>query len=131
MTTAPVSVEISPGELIDKITILAIKSERLTDPGQLQNVRTELALLEASRDQSIPGSDSLDDFTASLKSVNQVLWDIEDDIRGCERRRDFGAKFIKLARSVYRNNDQRADIKRKINEILGSEIMEEKSYEPY
>ena len=82
MTTAPVSVEISPGELIDKITILAIKSERLSDPGQLKNVHTELALLEASRDQSIPGSDSLNDLTASLKSVNQVLWDIEDDIRG-------------------------------------------------
>ncbi len=131
MNGGSISIPISPGELIDKIAILAIKSERMTEPGKLENVRAERALLEASLAEAGAGSKELDDLTAELKRVNETLWEIEDEIRLCEKAQDFGPRFIELARSVYRTNDRRADIKRQINELLGSRILEEKSYQPY
>jgi len=126
-----VSVPASPGELIDKITILAIKSERMGDAAKLENVRAELELLSATRDAAIEPTPELDALTASLKAANEKLWQIEDDIRDCEAAGDFGDKFIELARSVYINNDRRAALKRDINMALGSDIIEEKSYKPY
>jgi hypothetical protein len=127
----PILVEIAPGELIDKITILEIKSERITDADKLKNVRAELKILEQARDDAIRGGPKLEELTAQLKEINEQLWDIEDEIRGCERQREFGAKFIQLARSVYRSNDRRAAAKRQINELLGSKLIEEKSYTDY
>ena len=124
-------VEIAPGELIDKITILLIKSERIDDPGKIKNVRVELQVLEEARDSAVAASPELDRLTAELKSVNEALWEIEDDIRDCERNKDFGPKFVELARSVYRSNDRRAAAKREINELLGSKLIEEKSYAEY
>ena len=99
------------------------------DPEKVRNVRTELDTLRRARDRTILPSDALASLTAELRSVNKALWDIEDEIRGCERTGDFGPKFVELARSVYFNNDNRAAIKRKINVLLGSKLIEEKSYE--
>ena len=129
--TGTVTIEIAPGELIDKITILEIKSERIPDADKLENVRVELETLAAARDAALPASDELDRLTAELKRVNEALWVIEDDIRDCERTGDFGERFVELARSVYRTNDVRADLKRQINLALGSRLVEEKSYQPY
>ncbi|MEM7508081.1 MAG: DUF6165 family protein [Pseudomonadota bacterium] len=126
-----VTVEIAPGELIDKITILEIKAERIADPDKLANVKVELEVLNTTRDASLPASDALTDLTAALKAVNEELWQIEDDIRDCERAADFGSKFIELARAVYKTNDRRAALKREINVLLGSRLVEEKSYQPY
>ncbi|MDA0240606.1 MAG: DUF6165 family protein [Proteobacteria bacterium] len=131
MPTKSVSIEISPGELIDKITILMIKSERVEDPAKLENVRTELALLDDARGQQITASPALEALEGELKSINEALWEIEDDIRDCERAKEFGDRFIELARAVYKTNDERSRIKRSINELLGSSIMEEKSYQSY
>ena len=131
MSTQAILVEIAPGELIDKITILEIKAEQITDAAKLANVRTELGILAAARDQAIARSAQLNEFTSQLKQVNQALWDIEDDIRLCEKAKDFGPKFIELARSVYFQNDRRAAVKRQIKELLGSRIIEEKAYQPY
>lgn len=128
---ATVAVEIAPGELIDKITILQIKSERISDPEKHRNVLVELETLTASRDASLPQSGELDRLSRELKAVNERLWVIEDDIRDCERDGDFGDRFIELARSVYKTNDVRADLKRQINVALGSHLIEEKSYQPY
>lgn len=122
---------LAPGELLDKITILEIKCARLADPAKLANVRRELALLEACRDQAVSASAELTALTRDLKTVNEKLWRIEDDIRGCEAAGDFGARFVALARAVYRNNDARAALKRRINQLLGSAMLEEKSYKPY
>jgi len=127
----PILVEIAPGELIDKITILEIKRERIADADKLKNVRIELDVLAAARDAAMAASAELADLTAQLKQVNEALWEIEDGIRDCERGRDFGAKFIELARSVYHSNDRRAALKRQINELLGSKLIEEKSYAAY
>jgi hypothetical protein len=126
-----ITVEISPGELIDKITILAIKLERMTDAAKLRNVRAEWEALVKARDDAITPSAELDRLTAALKKANEALWVIEDDIRDCERRQDFGPKFVELARAVYRNNDERSHLKRQINELLGSRLIEEKSYAAY
>ncbi|MRG71966.1 hypothetical protein GH722_09295 [Alphaproteobacteria bacterium HT1-32] len=125
------SAPIAPGELIDKITILEIKSERIEDPAKLANVETELKTLSATRDRHIGASDEMIALTASLKSINEELWVIEDDIRDCERNGDFGETFIRLARAVYRTNDRRADVKKQINILLGSSLVEEKSYAAY
>lgn len=127
----PVLVEVAPGELIDKITILEIKAERITDPKDNQHVRTELAVLAAARDRDLPSSPQLDGLTAELKAVNAALWDIEDQIRKCDDAGDFGPRFIDLARSVYRSNDRRAELKRAINELLGAKFLEVKSYQKY
>ncbi len=124
-------VEVSAGELVDKITILEIKAERISDPDKLANVHRELSSLTATRRDAIPGSGELDEFTAELRGINEQLWEIEDDIRDCERKRDFGERFVELARAVYRTNDRRAAAKRSINELLGSELVEEKDYADY
>ena len=126
-----ITVEIAPGELIDKITILEIKSERIDDEAKLNNVRVELDTLNAAQQAAIPTSDDLVRLTAALKAINERLWDIEDDIRDCERRKDFGQAFVELARAVYHSNDQRAVLKREVNELLGSRLVEEKSYSEY
>ncbi len=124
-------VEVSAGELVDKITILEIKAERIADPVKLANVHRELRSLTAARSEAIESSAELDELTAELRRINELLWEIEDDIRDCERRRDFGERFIELARAVYRTNDRRAGAKRSINELLGSELVEEKDYAEY
>ncbi len=126
-----VQVEISPGELIDKITILEIKIERISDADKLGNVRIEWETLTQARDDHITPSAELEKLAGDLKTVNEALWDIEDDIRDCERASDFSQKFIELARSVYITNDKRAALKREINELLGSRLVEEKSYADY
>jgi hypothetical protein len=124
----PILIEVGPGELIDKITILVIKSERMSDPAKLKNVRHELQVLDAARRAHIPASAELQRLEADLKGVNEALWAIEDDIRQCEADRDFGPKFIELARAVYKQNDRRAALKKDINVLTGSAIIEEKSY---
>lgn len=126
-----VTVPVSPGELIDKITILEIKAERIVDPAKLVNVRHQLTLLENLRDEALDGGTKLTALADDLRSVNSVLWDVEDDIRACEAAKDFGSRFIELARSVYRTNDRRAALKKEIDELFGSAITEEKSYEEY
>ena len=126
-----IQIDISPGELIDKITILAIKLERIGDPAKLKNVRTEHDLLSAASIRDIPASPAMDKLAAELKAVNEKLWDIEDDIRQHEREKKFDGRFIELARAVYHTNDRRSQIKREINDLLGSAITEEKSYAKY
>jgi hypothetical protein len=130
-STSVIRIDVSPGEVIDKITILEIKQERISDPNKRTNVTTELQLLGASRDQAIPTSQQLTELTRELKLINEELWDIEDNIRDCERNSDFGSQFIQLARAVYRTNDRRSEVKRAINELLGSQLIEEKSYAAY
>ena len=126
-----ISVPVSYGELIDKITILEIKSERITSAAKLANVRVELEILDATwRGDSAARTDIAAE-RAALRRVNEALWDIEDRIRLKEKAKAFDAEFIELARSVYIRNDERAEIKRAINEKLGSTLVEEKSYEDY
>lgn len=127
----PPAIEVAAGELIDRITILEIKAERMVDPAKLANVHAELATLRASRDRALATSAELDRLTDSLRAVNARLWDIENDIRDCERAGDFGARFVELARAVYRTNDARAELKRRINWLLDSRLVEEKSYNAY
>lgn len=127
----PISVEIAPGELLDKLTILEIKRERIEDSQKLINVGLELDVLDQARRQNVPDSPELDALYADLKTINETLWEIEDDIRDCEREKDFGDRFVELARAVYKTNDRRAATKRAINELLGSRIVEEKSYADY
>lgn len=131
-----ISVPVSFGELLDKIAILQIKSERMTDPAKLANVRAELAALEttwANAGVSAQhGSErQVEALRAALKAVNERLWVIEDDIRVQEKRQAFDAEFIRLARSVYFENDERARLKRDLNLALGSALVEEKSYQDY
>lgn len=128
---APILVEIAPGELLDKITILQIKTERMTDPAKVKNVQVELDILAKTRQESMAASAELTKLEGELKTVNERLWEIEDDIRVCERKQDFGPQFIALARAVYHENDRRAAIKKAINQLLQSRIVEEKSYAPY
>jgi hypothetical protein len=130
-STPGIAVPVSPGELIDKITILQIKSVELSDPAKLRNVRYELDELVRVRDESLPGSPELDRLAGELRSVNEALWRIEDEIRLCDRRQEFGPRFLELARSVYRENDRRVALKRRINDLAGSELVEEKDYEKY
>lgn len=118
----------APGELIDKLTILQLKSEKITDPEKLKNVRHEQTTLQKTADDALPQSAELQALWGRLYDVNADLWVIEDDIRACEARGDFGAGFIGLARAVYVTNDQRAAIKKEINILLGSDLIEEKSY---
>jgi Family of unknown function (DUF6165) len=128
---AVIRMEVSAGELLDKIAILQIKSERMTGPRKLANVRTELDTLTSARDSAMQPSPQLNALTRDLKTLNEALWDIEDGIRVCERDGDFGPRFVELARSVYRQNDRRAAIKREINELRGSRLVEEKEYTGY
>ncbi len=124
-------VPISPGELLDKITILRIKSVRISDATKLANVRLELELLLQTWKDSGLATGGTDCEQQALQAVNERLWDIEDRIRDKEAARAFDADFVELARSVYICNDERAALKKKINVALGSRIVEEKSYKPY
>ncbi len=126
-----ITVAIAPGELIDKIVILELKLAHIADPAKQANVRREWDILVTCRDDQVPASAALARLTAALKAVNAKLWAIEDDIRDCERQGDFGPAFVALARAVYINNDERARLKRAINDLLGSDIVEEKSYSAY
>src|SRR5690606_36282175 len=114
-----------------KITILEIKAERMSDPAKLTNVRYALERLQATQRQELPGSAELARLTVELKRANEALWEIEDEIRDCERAGDFGPKFIELARSVYRTNDRPAASKKAIDQLFGSAMTEEKSYKAY
>lgn len=125
-----ISVPVSPGELLDKITILEIKSERMHDADKLTNVRHELQLLEDTW-AGVAGAVETAGERTRLKAVNEALWDIEDAIRLKEKAGDFGQGFIELARSVYMRNDERAAVKREVNLKLGSKLVEEKSYQDY
>ena len=126
-----ISVPISFGELLDKISILEIKAERIGDSAKLANVRRELELLESTWRAAPESKVDIADAYAALKAVNLRLWVIEDDIRAEERRQAFDAEFIRLARAVYFENDERARLKREINTRLGSALVEEKSYADY
>lgn len=124
-------VPVSFGELLDKVAILEIKSERMTDPAKLANVNRELAELKSTWSRSPQSAIDIADLLAQLKAVNERLWVIEDDIRIKESRQEFDAEFIRLARAVYFENDDRARVKRDINLRLGSALVEEKSYQDY
>ncbi|MDD3446024.1 MAG: DUF6165 family protein [Zavarzinia sp.] len=126
------SVPVSWGELWDKITILELKMKHLSSAEALRNVEVELKLLgKVVADANAAAIDGLDALVDELRAVNGQLWVIEDDIREEERKKDFGEKFVSLARSVYFRNDERAAVKRRINKLLASEIVEEKSYAAY
>jgi hypothetical protein len=126
-----ITVPISPGELLDKITILRIKSTRISDPKKLANVRVELQVLEDTWRGSAYAKAGIEAEVIALLEVNERLWVIEDGIRDKERAQEFDADFIRFARAVYFENDERAAIKRRINTKLGSEFVEEKSYAEY
>lgn len=126
-----ISVPVSFGELLDKIAILEIKSERIADPAKLANVRKELSALEATWAAHPAAAVDIAGLRAALKAVNERLWVIEDDIRLKEKAQAFDAGFVRLARAVYFENDERARIKREINLALGSAYVEEKSYQDY
>ena len=122
---------ISPGELLDKLTILQIKSENITDQVKRDNVNIERRALQSVVNAHIPETEKLQLLTASLLTINKELWGIEDDIRDCERAGNFGDTFVQLARAVYVTNDKRADLKKQINVEMGSKLIEEKSYADY
>ncbi|MBD9435686.1 hypothetical protein IB223_06250 [Pseudoxanthomonas sp. PXM03] len=124
-------VPVSFGELLDKIAILQIKSERMSDPAKLAHVRDELAALEHSWMEHPVAGHNIAELRAQLKAVNERLWVIEDDVRLKEKAQAFDEDFIRLARSVYIENDERARIKKAINLALGSSYVEEKSYQDY
>jgi hypothetical protein len=126
-----ISTPVSFGELIDKITILEIKSEQIRDAAKLANVRAELDLLNATWAQNPASRADITAERAELKRINQSLWDIEDEIRLKEKAQAFDARFVELARAVYFTNDKRAAVKREINFKLGSQLVEEKSYQDY
>ena len=131
-----VVVPVSWGELVDKITILEIKAEKLSDSAKRANVIKELTELSQVRDAHLAciGAgviEGLHKLAMQLREINTTLWRVEDDIRECERQKDFGSVFIDLARAVYVTNDKRAELKREINLLLGSALVEEKSYAAY
>jgi len=126
-----IHVPVSPGEVLDKITILEIKSERMDDPEKVANVRVELALLKETWNQAVAEDDVIRKLHDQLKEINEALWEIEDDIRDKERVKEFDERFIELARAVYFTNDRRSKVKKDLNIHLGSEIVEEKSYQDY
>jgi len=126
-----IKVPVSFGEVLDKITILEIKSERIADAEKVKNVRLELDELSATWNEAVEDQAAIADLRKQLKAVNEELWEIEDDIRDQEAAQDFGPKFIELARAVYVTNDKRAAIKKEVNLALGSRFVEEKSYQDY
>jgi transcriptional regulator of nitric oxide reductase len=126
-----IRVPVSPGEVLDKITILEIKSERMEDPEKVANVRAELALLQDTWANAVPEDGVVRDLHAQLREINEALWEIEDDIRDKERLKEFDERFIELARGVYFTNDRRSQVKKRLNQHLGSQIVEEKSYKDY
>ena len=129
-------IEVSNGEIVDKLTILAIKLQQIKDAAKLKNVQTEydvLAPIVHGMYEALEGEDKelLQDLHKNLQDINQTLWNIEDQIRIHESKKDFEDDFVELARSVYFTNDERAEFKKKINELTGSLLVEEKSYEDY
>ena len=126
-----IRVDIAHGEFVDKITILEIKLERITDPAKLDNVRVEYDILMEIYRREITESNALRQLSQRLKEINGRLWGIEDEIRSQERAKTFGNEFVRLARLIYRTNDERAVVKREINKLCDSTIVEEKSYVPY
>jgi chromosome segregation ATPase len=126
-----VEVPVAVAELIDKITILEIKTERFRDATKLANAKAELTLLHERRAATVGTDPALSAIEARLKAVNERIWELEDTIRECERQQDFGPAFVKAARSIYRTNDERAALKREINMTTGSQLIEEKSYAAY
>ena len=124
-------VPVSPGELLDKITILRIKSARMSDAVKLANVRHELQLLEQTWAASVPAGVAVAEEERALQAVNERLWDVEDRLRDLEAEKRFDKEFTELARAVYINNDERAALKKRVNTRLGSTLVEEKSYRPY
>ena len=124
-------VEVSIGELLDKISILEIKQEKIKDPGKLRFISNEHSILKKQLDDKVKSDDKIKDLFQSLKDINAKLWVIEDDKRQCEKVKDFGEKFIKLSRDVHFLNDDRAKIKLEINNYTGSEIKEIKEYTSY
>ena len=127
MSANEILAPISPGELLDKLTILRIKAQRIADPAKRANVARELAALEAIW-QRQPRAAELREEEAALARVNAALWEVEDALRALEAAQRFDAEFVALARSVYRHNDERAALKRRVSEKLGSSLLEEKSY---
>ena len=125
-----INTPISLGELVDKISILMIKKKNIFDSIKLQHVNKELEFLQKTLKKYI-SEDEINDFLLKLVNINSKLWDIEDDIRECERKKLFDQTFIDLARSVYFTNDERAKVKNDINKTFGSELVEVKSYEEY
>lgn len=126
-----VVIAVAPGELIDKVTILEIKLERIADSSKLANIQREFETLLGDYQALLALNSTLPTLAMRLKDVNSRIWEIEDNIRDLERAKDFGPAFVETARSVYRTNDERAAIKRQINDVLGSFIVEEKSYSAY
>ncbi len=126
-----IKVAISYGEFLDKLSILEIKSERISDPAKLENINRERALLQKLWMEEPKFGVDIQAEMREMKAINEKLWEIEDDIRDKERARCFDEEFIRLARAVYYTNDERADVKRRLNEKLGSELVEEKSYTSY
>ena len=124
-------VPLSVGEVLDKVTILEIKSERIDDAAKLKNINNELAQLRALLTDAVFDEASIKSLVDELKQINETLWDIEDNIRDQEMAGTFGDRFIELARAVYVTNDKRAMIKKKLNEATGSTLVEEKSYKDY
>ena len=124
-------VQVSVGELLDKISILEIKKEKIKDPEKLKFISDEHAILKEQLDQNVKSNDDLNELFQSLKEINAKLWIIEDDKRMCEKESDFAENFIKLSRDVHFLNDERAMIKLKINELTGSVIKEIKEYQSY
>lgn len=122
---------VSWGELLDKYTILELKTERIPDPAKRANVERERQVLRPFLEQALEAQPALASLMADLKAVNGILWEVEDEIREWERRKEFGMRFIELARAVYHENDRRALLKRQLNQLLGSELVEEKSYSEY
>ena len=123
--------EISPGELLDKISILEIKLKQIKDKNNLEEVKKEYKILKETQNSSIELTGRIKELFDSIKEVNLVLWRIEDDVRFCEKNKDFGKNFIELSRAVYFNNTKRTNIKSEINKILGSNIKEIKQYVNY
>ena len=126
-----INIPVSWGELIDKITILEIKMNRIQDVDKLDKISKELEALSLVFNQDCSEPELVGQLKAELRTVNEKLWEIEDDIRKCEKEKNFSHLFIDLARAVYKNNDQRSVLKREINTVLKSELIEEKSYEDY
>ncbi|MBR4737796.1 MAG: hypothetical protein IK051_09040 [Rhodocyclaceae bacterium] len=128
MSTQSLTIEVGAGELLDKLSILRIKLDRIQEPAKRINVEYEERVLSAVRTKYLPEAPTLDALENELRRINEALWQIEDEIRACEAAKDFGPRFIELARSVYKQNDRRALVKKKINTYCGSNIVEEKSY---
>ena len=126
-----INVPISPGELVDKITILEIKKEFIDDINKLKNIKHEYDLLMQIYSNDVSKTEGVDSLKSKLKNINLSLWKIEDDIRDCERDKIFNERFVQLARDVYFTNDKRSKVKLEINLLLNSSLVEEKSYKDY